>query len=295
MACLKSFWLILCLAVLIPYPGHARFNPLKWISGRSRQRTVGQVLKDAGLDAPRKWGVSCKGHILPGGAVLSPMSAMLDSVKTSAMKLAASATRIDRQGNGVVFHGQNRILGTLVVDRTAGRITLSNGNEQWQVRFGRQQTSKSITCSAGRKVVERTVNVIHKKGGRQVAAILEKVMWDTVTKTGAVVTDVAAASRTSGREGYYEYSDSSSSIRRYGAAWLSDGQSAKQCYVVEGGRIRMTGEKSSPTINDVLDSHFDLKSMQTPNADRARQQKIRAEQDRLWRERMREDFRIHGA
>jgi hypothetical protein len=61
------------------------------------------------------------------------------------------------------------------------------------------------------------VKVIHKQGGQQVSAMRERVIRDTVTKRGAAVTDVVAASQTDGRQGYHEYSDSATSVRRYGA------------------------------------------------------------------------------
>jgi hypothetical protein len=283
----------LLLFLLVPSHGHA--GPLKWIRGKMRQAKVNRVLVKAGLDAPRKWGISTRGHILPGGAVLSPMSEVLGSVRSKALGLARTASRIDVQGNGVVFRGNATVLGTLLNDRTTGRITLTSGNDQWQVRLGRQQAAKEIEFSTGRKVSEQTVKVIHKQGGQQVSAMRERVIRDTVTKRGAAVTDVVAASQTDGRQGYHEYSDSATSVRRYGAVWLSGCQNQKQCYVVEDGRIRMTGKTSNPTVKEVLNSPFDLSKMKTPNADRAAQMKVRARQEREWKRRMREDYRINGA
>jgi hypothetical protein len=64
---------------------------------------------------------------------------------------------------------------------------------------------------------------------------------------------------------------------------------------VEDGRIRMTGKTSNPTVKEVLNSPFDLSKMKTPNADRAAQMKVRARQEREWKRRMREDYRINGA
>jgi hypothetical protein len=289
---MKRLALALCLALSIPAQGHA--GPLKWIRGKFNQWRVHRVLKGAGFYRPRTWGVSNKGHILPGGGVVAPMRERLGSVRASAMKLAATAVRLERQGNGVVFRGPGTVLGTLRINHTTG-ITLddSAANEQWQVRFGRQQAHRKVDFSTDRDVDLRTVKVIHKKGGKQVAAMREKVIHDTVTKEGAVVTDLSAASLTNGREGYYTYTDSSVNVHRFGAVW-ADGQ--KQGYVVERGRIRMTpGRKSHPTVRDVADSHVDPSRMPTPNADRARDRKIEAERDRQHRERMREDFRRNGA
>jgi hypothetical protein len=287
---MKALMITLCLLVLSPRSSDA--GPITWIRGKARQISVNRVLKKAGLDSPRRWGASNRGHILSNGTVVQPMSAMLDSVRRSAMGLAVGSTRIDRQGNGVVFHGKNGILGTLLVDRGAGRITVSRTEgDNWQVQFGGNQASKWIDKCVHRRVAEQTVQVTRSKGTQTLANIKERLVRDTVTKRGALTYDPIAFELTHGREGRASYSDQATRVLRFGAVRLPGG--LKLDYVVDGGRMKKI--QRLPTVDDVLRSPSDHASMETPNANRVKQWKIKVEKDRQLRRELKRSYDIYGA